>query len=114
MIVSGNHVVRVGLLLLLLLVSLAAKSKELTGVTADGIIAKAVVRASTIRSKGACPEDTYTKVNVTEDLDTKGKIRERKERVFQVKFQAATTRVKSLGGNGTKPPREDVAIQVET
>src|SRR5258707_7693626 len=113
MIVSGNHVVRVGLLLLLLLVSLAAKSKELTGVTADGIIAKAVVRASTIRSKGACPEYTYTKVNVTEDLDTKGKIRERKERVFQVKFQAGTTCVKLLEVNGHTPAREDVKYQAE-
>jgi hypothetical protein len=114
MIVPVNHSIRTGVLFLLLLLGLPANSKELGPLTGDGIIQKAVERASSTRAGKPSPEYTYTKVNVTEELDGKGKIRDRKERVFQVKFQSGNTYVKLLEVNGRAPAQSDVKFQAET
>jgi hypothetical protein len=102
------------LLPLFLLAALSANSKELPTLTADAIIQKAVERAGLARAAKACPAYSYTKVNVTEELDGKGKIKERKERVFQVNFSGGTTSVKLVEVNGHAPAQSDVKFQAET
>src|SRR5437016_1501078 len=110
MLVSRRFLIR-GLLSLLLLATFSASSKELPALTADAIIQKTVDRAAHSRTTNACPAYTYTKVNVTEELDGKGKIKERKERVFQVNFSGGTTSVKLVEINGHAPAQSDVKFQ---
>jgi hypothetical protein len=113
MVVSLPFLMR-GLLPLFLLAALPASSKELPALTADAIIQKAVDRADCSRAGKPCPAYTYTKVNVTEELDGKGKIKERKERVFQVNFSGGATSVKLVEVNGHAPAQADVKFQAHT
>jgi hypothetical protein len=83
-------------------------------VTAESVIQKAVTRASSSRAEVEGPGYTYTKVNVTEQFDTKGHIKERKERMFQVYFRAGSSYVKLLQVNGHAPAQADVKFQTET
>jgi hypothetical protein len=80
---------------------------------ADEIIQKAVVRAAKARS-GSAPDYTYRKVNITEEFDAKGKIKQRKERVFQVYFRAGATYLKLLEVDGHRPAEADLKFQAET
>ena len=57
---------------------------------------------------------TYKKINVTEELDGKGRVKQRKERVFQVYFRAGTTFVKLLEVDGHPPAEADRKFQAET
>jgi hypothetical protein len=82
--------------------------------TAESIIQKAVARAATNPAASDGPGYTYTKINVTEQFDTKGHVKERKERMFQVYFRAGTSYVKLLQVNGHAPAQADVKLQAET
>src|SRR2546422_7129479 len=70
---------------------------------ADEIVQKAVVRAQRPETTCGKPGYTYTKVTLTEELDGDGKVKERKQRVYQVSFQAGSTHVKLLKVNGRPP-----------
>ena len=113
MLVSLPFLIR-GLLPLFLLVAFSARSNQLPPLTADAIIQKAVDRATHSRAGKSCPAYTYTKVNVTEELDGRGKIKERKERVFEVNFSGGATSVKLLEVNGHAPAQSDVRFQSKT
>ncbi len=104
MLVSLRFLIR-GLFSLFLLTALSASSKDLPALTADAIIQKAVDRADHSRAGQPCPAYTYTKVNVTEELDGKGKIKERKERVFEVNFSGGATSLRLVEVNGHAPAR---------
>ncbi|HLH52381.1 MAG TPA: hypothetical protein VKY92_02000 [Verrucomicrobiae bacterium] len=95
---------------------LSARSSTQTGPTpsADAIIQKAVERASNARLNASWPGYTYKKVNITEELDSKGRVKQRKERVFQVYFRSGTTYVKLLEVNGRAPAEADRRFQAET
>lgn len=82
--------------------------------TAEAIIQKAVQRAESTRSSAAHANYTYTKLNVTEELDGNGKVKRRKERVFQVYFRAGATSVKLLEVNGHAPAESDLKFQSQT
>jgi hypothetical protein len=82
--------------------------------TADSIIQKAVERASNSRLNSACPGYTYTKVNVLEEFDAKGKVKQRKERLFEVNFRAGETFVKLLEVDGRPPAEAEMRFQAET
>jgi hypothetical protein len=78
---------------------------------ADEIIQKAVTRAHrTGPGKGAY---TYTKLTVMEELDSSGKVKERKEKVYQVDFQNGATHVSLLRVNGHPPGEADLKKQAE-
>src|SRR5581483_8253519 len=111
MIVSGKILIRFILPALVLTNGLHGSA---IAVTAESIIQKAVARASTGRPSAEGPGYTYTKVNVTEQFDTKGHVKERKERMFQVYFRAGTSYVKLLQVNGHAPAQADVKFQTET
>lgn len=80
--------------------------------TADQIIQRAVEQAG--KTQFARPAYTYTKVNVTEELDGKGKLRQRKQRVFQVSFRGGSTEVRLLEVDGHPPAEADLKFQAET
>lgn len=77
-------------------------------------MAKAVARASQAKATPSTNGYTYKKVNVTEELDSRGNVKERKERVFQVNFRAGTSYVKLLEVNGHAPADADKKFQAET
>ena len=89
-------------------------AQENSALSADQIIQKAVKRASQSRLSTARPSYSYTKVNVTEQLDTKGNLKERKERVFQVSFRGGATSVKLLEVNGHSPAAAELKFQADT
>lgn len=94
--------------------SFLSSGEATTSPSADVIIQKAVERASNTRLSTSRPGYTYTKVNITEELDGKGKVKQRKERVFQVYFRAGETCVKLLEVNGHPPAQADMKFQAET
>jgi len=76
-----------------------------TSLTADQVVQRAVARAEQTQSRAGQPGYTYTKLTVTEELDSSGRVKERKERVYRVFFQRGATYLKLLTVNG-KPPGE--------
>src|SRR5579859_3636051 len=50
----------------------------------EEIIQKAVQRAGSPETRSSQPKYEYLKHNVTEELDTKGRLKERKEKSYQV------------------------------
>lgn len=114
MAVSQLRKVGVSLAVLFLWTGSESFSAQAVGsLTAEEIIQKAVERASNSQLT-LCPGYTYKKVNVTEELDGKGKVKQRKERVFQVYFRAGTTYVRLLEVNGHPPAEADMKFQAET
>jgi hypothetical protein len=81
--------------------------------SADEVIQRAVARAQEAEARADQSGYTYTKVSVTEELDATGRVKERKEKVYQVFFQAGSTYLKLLEVNGHRPGEADVRKQSE-
>src|ERR1041385_2024063 len=71
-----------------------------TALSAAAVVEKAVARAQRAGLKAGQPGYTYTKVTLTEELDALGNVKERKEKLYQVSFQAGSTHLKLLEVNG--------------
>src|SRR5439155_1374572 len=84
-----------------------------SSMSADDIIHRAVDRAQRPRGGAGEPAYIYTKVTVTEELDSTGKIKERKEKLYQVHFHGGATQVKLLEVNGRAPAGADLKKQSE-
>ena len=81
--------------------------------SADEVIQKAVNRAQQAQS-GACKTGyTYTKACVTEEMDAMGKVKEHKEKIYQILFQSGMTHVKLLEINGRPPGAADLRKQTD-
>jgi|ERR1041385_722384 hypothetical protein len=87
---------------------------EPTAPTADEVIHKAVARAQLAQSRPGQKDFTYTKVSVTEELDSHGKVKERKEKVYQVYFQKGATYAKLVEMNGRALGQADARAQAES
>jgi hypothetical protein len=81
--------------------------------SAQDIIEKALARAQQAEATSDQHNYTYTKVSVTEELDSSGKLRERQEKVYQVYFQSGSTHVNLLEVNGHRPAPADVRKQTD-
>src|SRR6266850_3941139 len=85
-----------------------------TALSADQIIQKAAARA---QNPGVRPEKgayTYTKLTVMEELDSTGKVKEHKEKVYQVNFRNGASYAKLVEVNGRPPAEADLKKQAET
>src|SRR2546430_1354943 len=80
-----------------------AKAAPAPSLSADAVIQKAVEHSQHASAQNAQSAYTYTKVNVTEELDSTGKVKDRKEKVYQVSFRDGATRLKLLEVNGRAP-----------
>src|SRR5215471_9695766 len=76
--------------------------------TTDEIVEKAVARAEAAQEASAQRDYTYTKVTVLEELDSTGKVKERKEKVYQVLFQGGSTHLKLVQVDGHDPSQGDL------
>jgi hypothetical protein len=77
------------------------------------IIQKAVSRAGKVQAASKQPGYTYTKCTVTEELDSSGNVRERKEKTYRVVFQNGSTFLKLIEVNGHAPATGDLKKQSE-
>jgi hypothetical protein len=73
--------------------------------SANEIIQKAVARAQRPEPQQAKSAFAYTKVTLTEEFDASGRVKEHKEKVYQVAFRNGVTEAKLVSVNG-KPPGE--------
>jgi hypothetical protein len=81
--------------------------------SADEVIQKAVSRAQGAESRQGKGAFTYTKLTVTEELDSSGKVKEHKEKVYQVNFRNGATFAKLVEVNGRPPGESDMKKQAE-
>lgn len=81
--------------------------------SADELIRKAVARSQECQTRSGHTGYTYTKVSVTEELDSSGKVKEHKEKVYQVSLRDGTTSVKLVAVNGRPPEGADLKKQNE-
>ena len=98
-----------GSAILLTVAALSPIASRGTELTAEEIIQKAVTRAG--QSTG--PGYSYTKVTVTEELDSTGKVKERKEKVYRVSFENGRTRARLMEVNGHAPEQVDLKKQTD-
>jgi hypothetical protein len=75
---------------------------------------KAVERASVTRANTNGSDYTYRKVNVTEEFDSSGHVKQRKQRAFQVYYRDGTTQVRLVEVNGHPPDPADLKFQAQT
>ena len=80
---------------------------------AEEIISKAVARSQRPVVGSDRPAFTYTKVAVTEEFDATGKVKEHKEKVYQVSFRGGASFAKLLEVNGRAPAEADLKKQAE-
>src|SRR5215510_547611 len=81
--------------------------------SADQIIQKAVARAQSSSARPGKGAYTYTKLTVMEELDSAGKVKEHKEKVYQVNFRNGATYAKLVEVNGHAPEQVDLKKQAE-
>jgi hypothetical protein len=81
--------------------------------TANEVVQKAVARAGQAEAQSGQRSYTYTKCSVTEELDSEGKVKERKEKTYRVFFQGGSTHLKLMEVNGHAPEQADVNKQAE-
>ena len=82
------------------LLSGAAATAQTPALSADQIIQKTVQRSGSLEVRNARPNYHYTKHTVTEELDLKGHLKDRKEKLYDVLVESGLTYPKLLEFNG--------------
>jgi hypothetical protein len=105
---------RLGLLALVVLGGAFGSSlhgKELS--SAEEVMQKAVERAQRATVQKERPSYTYKKSTVTEELDASGKVKERKEKLYEVVVDSGLTYLKLVKVNGKNLPPSELKKQEE-
>src|SRR5579871_5284311 len=77
-------------------------SRAQCSATADQVIQKAVARGQQDQT-GYVPEFKYRKLTLTEQLDSTGKVKERREKVWEVSYHDGLSHATLLQVNGRLP-----------
>ena len=83
-----------------------------TALTADEVVQKAVTRGQQDQ-QSAVPDFNYRKLTVTEELDGAGKVKERREKVYEISYRDGLSHATLLQVNGHLPSDEDLKKQSE-
>jgi hypothetical protein len=94
----------IGLLVLGLSSALAGHAQTLS---ADDIIQKAVQRAQSPETRDARPPYRYTKHTITDELDAKGRLKDRREKLYEVRVESGLSRLKLVQVNGQSLSAEE-------
>jgi len=78
-----------------------------TPLTADEVVQKAVSRGQQDQ-QGSVPHFIYRKVTVTEELDNSGKVKEHREKLFEVSYRDGLSHSTLLQVNGHAPSDSDL------
>jgi hypothetical protein len=83
-----------------------------TAPTAEELIQRAVARSQESQSS-SLPDINYTKVTVTEEVDSSGKVTDRKKKVYNISFRSGLSQVNLVEVNGHPPAEADRRKQSE-
>jgi hypothetical protein len=78
--------------------------------TASEIIQKAVARGQEDQ-QGSVPDFIYRKLTVTEELDTAGKVKEHREKLYEISYRDGLSHARLLQVNGHAPSDADLKKQ---
>lgn len=81
-----------------------------TTLTADEVVQKAVVRGQQDQ-QGSVPDFKYRKLTATEELDSSGKVKERREKVWEISYRDGLSHATLLQVNGHLPTVQDLKEQ---
>ena len=95
----------IGLLVLGLSSGLAAPAQ--TPFSADDIMQKAVQRAESPEAREARPPYRYTKHTVTDELDSQGRLKDRREKLYEVRVESGRSELKLVQLNGQSLSAEE-------
>lgn len=114
MLMSPQWRLAFGVVLVLLRSAMASSTPTSTnGLTQKEIIQKAVERTQRGPAATDCMGYTCRKVSVTEELDPSGRVRQRKERVYQISVQPGSTSSQLVAVDGHAPGVADLKRQGE-
>ena len=91
-----------------LLVSSATRAAD--ALTAPEIIQKAIARGQQDQ-QGSVPDFIYRKQTVTEELDSAGKVKEHREKLYEISYRDGLSHSKLLQVNGHAPSESDLKQQ---
>lgn len=81
-----------------------------TTLTADEVVQKAVVRGQQDQ-QGTVPDFKYRKLTASEELDSTGKVKEHREKVYEISYRDGLCHATLLQVNGHCPTVEDLKEQ---
>jgi len=87
-----------------------APARAAEPLTASEIIQKAVERGQQDQ-QGSVPDFIYRKLTVTEELDTAGKVKEHREKLYEISYRDGLSHAKLLQVNGHAPSDADLKQQ---
>jgi hypothetical protein len=96
--------------LALLLVTGQATLRAASSLTADEVVQKAVARGQQDQ-QGSVPDFTYSKQTVTDELDGAGKVKEHREKVYEISYRDGLSHATLLQVNGHLPSEADLKQQ---
>ncbi len=99
-----------GLAALMALLGSQSSAHAETALTADAVVQKAVARGEQDQ-QGSVPDFTYRKHTVTDQLDGDGKVKEHREKVFEVSYRDGLSHATLLQVNGHPPSESDLKQQ---
>lgn len=97
-------------LMLLPWVFTPANLRAETALTADQVIEKAIARGQQDQ-QGSVPDFKYRKLTATEELDSTGKVKEHREKVYEISYRGGLSHATLLQVNGHLPTDEDLKQQ---
>jgi hypothetical protein len=100
-------------LFIAVLVSRPAAGIEMPSLTPGEIIQKALQRARSSDTRVTSHDYLYNRHTVNETLDDQGRLRERKEKLFEVQLQSGLSHQKLIELNGQPIPEEELKKQSE-
>lgn len=87
-------------------------SRAADALTADQVVQKAVERGQQDQV-GAVPDFDYRKLTVTEELDGTGKVKERREKLYEISYRGGLSHATLLQVNGRLPTTADLRQQAD-
>lgn len=99
-----------GLTALMALLGGQAGARAETALTADAVVQKAVARGQEDQ-EGTVPDFTYRKHTVTDELDGTGKVKEHREKVYEITYRDGLSHAALLQVDGHPPSESDLKKQ---
>ncbi|MDB6110322.1 MAG: hypothetical protein JWR69_2072 [Pedosphaera sp.] len=84
-----------------------------TSLSADEVVRRAVQRAESPETRSARPDYGYRKHTITEELDKKGRLKEHKEKLYDVLVESGLSSLKLVQLNGQNLPPAELKKQEE-
>jgi hypothetical protein len=100
-----------GLMLIAALIGQSRLRAE-TALTVDEVVQRAVSRGQEDQ-QGMVPDFTYRKTTVTEELDGSGKVKERREKLYEISYREGLSHSTLLEVNGHPPSDKDLKLQTD-